>query len=524
MRVCKTCQRFLGGGADSCLYCGFKDVTPLPPVVPGGEEAVNYKINPATVEINSKNKEGKHYRVLESAGTGAHGVVLKVEGPDHRICALKVPLEFNERFTNSQGNRKSILDLSNKYVAHEVEMLNKITGPGLLEVFYAGPVTCRYRDAECRFPGILMELAHATLKDLLDLQMSLQLDISHGEKDNIIGQLSHNLCRLHDTGFVHRDLSPHNVFVVERDGEIFYVFGDMGTSKPANVYDIDNSTTRMAFHDRYLDPALLAYDGFRYDRRLDIYQLGVMVTEIWMGEYWQTQDGDSAMQEIFSMDFEKEYLGKIASNELPGPLLKTLRKATTADISRRYRTAREFKRDLDGALKKAGQETGKKHSRDFFKKSIAISYNRVLSPSPSSPPSPLLPPDPAQEATTIENTPTTVHYRGQRKIDMGLSDELIIQWPGEISIHRASITGESFLECGLENQSVRVRINQSLINETVAVLSQKKKFKTTPWRLEFEGRSIVNIEGIPSKHPGNNDNKGNEGNKNSKNNNKGGGE
>jgi serine/threonine protein kinase len=417
MQQCSQCHRFLSDKVNACTYCGSPGIAAASIVPSRDEEFINYKITAQEIIA-----EKKSYRVIDAVGQGGHGVVLKTEDSQGKCYAVKVPLEFNENFTNSQGNKKSLLDISRKYISHEVEMLNKITSQALLEVVYAGTVRCRGSGVESQFPAILMELAQGTLKDIIDSEMAKGLMVPYEEKINMIRQLTENLERLHEKIVVHRDISPHNVFLTDRSKEIHYVLGDFGSSKPANVYDIDNSTTRMAFHDRYLDPALFMVDRFRYDSRIDIYQLGVMFTEILMGEYWQTDDDESVVSSIQGVDFEKDFLMTFAVNDIHPYIVEKIRKATTRKINKRYRTAAQFKKEMLEAL----QRVEKKGNASM----------------------------------------QTIDYKGQKRIDMGTADLLRLCFNG-LQLKKAKIIGASFLKCHQDNHSILLQVDTGDINKRV---------------------------------------------------------
>ncbi|NIM14026.1 MAG: protein kinase [Candidatus Aminicenantes bacterium] len=505
MQQCSQCKRFLSDKVGACRYCGSSHLEAKPITMGQDEELVNYKIFAENIYIGAET-----YRIIDAVGQGGHGVVLRVESPNGNYYALKAPLEFNELFTNSQGNKKSLLNMSRRYIAHEVDMLSKITSEALLEIVYAGKVVVKCsrndREIESEFPAILLELAEGTLKDVMDNEMANLLVVPYEEKINMIKQLTANLELLHQKIVVHRDISPHNVFIVDRENEIRYVLGDFGTSKPANVYDIHNSTTRMAFHDRYLDPAVFMYDKFRYDCRIDIYQLGVMITEILLGEYWMTEDEDTAGTGIQGLDFEKDFLMNFALHEIDPVLIEKIRKATTLKINNRYRSAGEFRKEVHEALEcvqNAHKKKKKIKSREGLKKNISISYKRIIQFN-------------QWEHGKNEEMTTAVNYNGQKKIDMGTADHLQIRFTG-LELTKARIIGASFLTCHKKDNSIflqvdredigkRVRpllqpgIMNAVIHFLVSLFNPKRPNKSQGHlRVEFDCKSILYIEGIRCK-------------------------
>ncbi|MGD2092937.1 MAG: protein kinase [Candidatus Aminicenantes bacterium] len=499
MQQCSQCQRFLSDEVNTCTYCGSSAITAASIIMDQDEEFTNYKITAHEIIANEKS-----YRVIAAVGQGGYGVVLKAEDSQGKCYAVKVPLEFNESFTNSQGNKKSLLNISHKYISHEVEMLNKITSQALLEVIYAGSVTCRGTGEEHQFPAVLMELAQGTLKDIMDSEMAHCLQVPYEEKVNIIRQLTENLEKLHKKIVVHRDISPHNVFIVDREKEINYVLGDFGSSKPANVYDIDNSTTRLAFHDRYLDPAVFMVDRFRYDSRIDIYQLGVMITEILMGEYWQTDDEESVVSGIQGIDFEKDFLMTFAVNDIHPSIIEKIRKATTRKINKRYRSAADFKKEIHEALQRVEKEGKKIKPKEEIKKNISIAYQRILQA-------------PAQQegamGTGKENDSVSmqaIDYKGQRKIDIGTADQVRVNFNG-LQLKKAKIMGASFLKCQQDRHSILLQVDTEDIKKRIepimnpGIITRFIHFLGSlflhsraqcpgPVRIEFDCQAILYVE------------------------------
>lgn len=474
MQQCSGCKRFLSNDIDHCPFCLSRDICarPILPELP--DELKDYKILARAVTI-----QDQEYRLIDIIGGGSHGVVLKAEGPDRKTYALKLPLQFNELFSNSGGNRKSVLELSRKYVAHEVKMLNKIKSEALIEVFYAGPIYCRCRGKEVELPAILMELAAGTLKDIIDLEMANRLTVPYGEKLDIVRQLSERLETLHRQKIIHRDLSPHNVFFVDRQKEIRCVLADFGTSKPAMPGENRDSSTRMAFHDRYLDPAILMVKNFRYDHRIDIYQLGIIITEVLLGEYWQSGDDETSALDFGQLDFEKEFLLKCVQNEISPPLLKRLRRATSLNINKRYVSAEAFRKAMQEVLTKEEKRGQNPRHRRSLKRNIVISYRRII-------------PAPAESAGS--RLPT-LSYQGQRRIDMGRAGAIRINFP-DFQLRRAKFGEPTFLKCRRDGNTVILQLDSRAIDRKIRPLRRiKTAGSDPPFCLEFEAKARLSIEG-----------------------------
>jgi serine/threonine protein kinase len=474
MQQCSGCQRFLSDHIHRCPFCLSRDISvrrilPAPP-----DELKDYRILARAVTI-----QDQEYRLIDIIGQGSHGVVLKVKGPDRKTYALKLPLQFNELFSNSGGSRKSVLELSRKYLAHEVKMLNQVKSEALVEVFYAGPVCCRGKGKEAELPAILMELAAGTLKDIIDLEMANRLTVPYGERLDIIRQLSERLETLHRQKIIHRDLSPHNVFIVDRHQAIRYVLADFGTSKPAMPGENRDSSTRMAFHDRYLDPAILMVKNFRYDHRIDIYQLGVIFTEVLLGEYWRSEDDETSGLDFGQLDFEKEFLLKCAQGEIGRPLLRRLRRATSLSIDKRYASAGAFSKAMHKALAKEEKRSRNPRQRRAFRRTIIIAYRVTI---------------PAAADSTGSRLPTLC-YRGQRRLDMGRAEAIQINFP-DFRLRRARFGEPTFLKCRREGNTVILRLDSRAIDKKIRPLRRIKTVGSDPaFHLEFEAKARLAIAG-----------------------------
>lgn len=87
---------------------------------------------------------------------------------------------------------------------------------------------------------------------------------------------------LHHLGIVHRDLSPDNILIVNREGELHYVLGDFGGAK--EVYKgSKGSSSLLIGKPSYIDPERMFNPKYGKDCRMDIYSVGIIITEILMG-------------------------------------------------------------------------------------------------------------------------------------------------------------------------------------------------------------------------------------------------
>ncbi|UCH92446.1 MAG: hypothetical protein JSV88_19405, partial [Candidatus Aminicenantes bacterium] len=237
----------------------------------------------------------------------------------------------------------------------------------------------------------------------------------------------------------------------------------------------------------------------------DIYQLGVMITEILLGEYWQTNDEESVISGIQGVDFEKDFLVTFAVNDIHPYIVEKISKATTRKINKRYRSAAEFKKEMHEALQRVEKQGKKIKPKEEIKKNISISYKRILL---------LLPDQEGIKGTGKEDESVsmkTIDYKGQKNIDMGTADRVRLDFNG-LQLRKAKIIGTSFLRCQQDNNSILVQVNTEDIKKTVqpimkpGIISTLSHFLGSSFlrsrgqgggnvRIEFDCRAILYIEG-----------------------------
>jgi len=170
------------------------------------------------------------------------------------------------------------------------------------------------------------------------------------EKKKMVREITNAMTSLHDLNIVHRDLSPDNIFLVDRAGKISYVLGDFGASK--RLFDAVNTakSTRIVGHTAYLDPQRFADKDYRYDFRIDLYSMGIILTEVLIGRYWRNLFNDEDVS-LNSIDFEKDVLAGLVRPLLgQTPVIDVLQKAVRVNPDKRYKSMYEFQEALFSAM------------------------------------------------------------------------------------------------------------------------------------------------------------------------------
>ncbi len=213
-----------------------------------------------------------------------------------------------------------------------------------MEYLHGEPLREVMRQAEERRMGITPELAARICADAAE-----GLHAAH-ELRGKNGQL---------LGLVHRDVTPHNLFVTY-DGYTKVV--DFGIAKVADRLASTRAGTlkgKLA----YMSPEQVR--GADVDRTTDVFALGVVLWEL------------TTNQRLFRMDTDLDTLEKVQACIVPPPstivrgyppgLEQVVLKALSKNKKDRYATAREFSRALQGFLMQRGAFVGPEEVAQFVK-------------------------------------------------------------------------------------------------------------------------------------------------------------
>jgi len=151
-------------------------------------------------------------------------------------------------------------------------------------------------------------------------------------------------------GLVHRDVSPHNVFVtVEGEGKVL----DFGIAKLDRLGGETKEGTEVGVIKgklRYMAPEQLA--GEKLDRRADIYSAGVMLWEALAGErMWRDCSEQQIRSRVQAGDLPAPDAGRTGA---PPELARISRRALALAPGDRYPTALEMADEIERALSDLG--------------------------------------------------------------------------------------------------------------------------------------------------------------------------
>ena len=288
----------------------------------------------------------KKYRILHELGAGgaAHVFLAVARGPVgfHKLVVLKVPKphlagdpDFQRMFTR------------------EAQLAARLNHPNIVQTFEV--VTAR------GLPVIVMEylegqplsaILSAVRSDEprpaatrnLDFPLAMHLRVLVDALNGL--HFAHELTDYDGSvlGVVHRDMSPHNVFVTFQ-GEVKVL--DFGVAKLAEV-EAETRTVRGKL--RYMPPEQLGCR--RVDRRADIFAVGVMLWEAMVGQrLWKGRFNEEIRRRVLNGDIPPP---SRVRRDVPPELEAICLRALAHDPEARPATAADLGRELEQFLSELG--------------------------------------------------------------------------------------------------------------------------------------------------------------------------
>lgn len=280
------------------------------------------------------------YRIVDEIGIGGMASVhlARMDGPGgfQKWVAIK---KIHPHLVEDESFVQMFLD--------EARVAARISHPNVATVFDLGKHEDTY--------WIAMEYLHGEpLREVMRRTEELGTAMPPEIACRVIADAAEGLHAAHELlgkhgeklGLVHRDVTPHNLFVTY-DGVTKVV--DFGIAKFSSRMSHTRAGTlkgKLA----YMSPEQVHGEGI--DRRTDIFALGVVLWELTTG------------QRLFRMESDLDTLAKVQECNVPRPstlirgypvdLEKIVMKALAKNRGERFRTAREFSRALQSLLMRRG--------------------------------------------------------------------------------------------------------------------------------------------------------------------------
>jgi serine/threonine protein kinase len=280
------------------------------------------------------------YRVVDEIGVGGMASVhlARMDGPGgfQKWVAIK---RIHPHLVEDESFVNMFLD--------EARVAARISHPNVATVFELGKHEDTY--------WIAMEYLHGEpLREVMRRTEEIGQPMPPEIACRVIADAAEGLHSAHELlgkngekmGLVHRDVTPHNLFVTY-DGSTKVV--DFGIAKFSSRMANTRAGTlkgKLA----YMSPEQVA--GEPIDRRTDVFAIGVVLWELTTG------------QRLFRMESDLDTLAKVQECNVPRPstivrgypidLEKIVMKALAKTKNERYRTARELSRALQSLLMRRG--------------------------------------------------------------------------------------------------------------------------------------------------------------------------
>ncbi|MEE5993904.1 MAG: protein kinase [Oscillospiraceae bacterium] len=273
-------------------------------------------------------------------GSGSFSVVYEVEARrESRTdrAALKVEAIIADRAILDADKKKSAIDRKKASAESETGIMIKLRDCPYI-VGYQDEYIGAFHDADGNFQGYYNLIRMELLGNVGESIYSGKFQCSEENVKKLAVQIGEGLKFAHDTGVIHRDVKPENLFVSENG---IFKLGDFNISKKADL------TCTYAGSPNYMAPEVYAAktDSFdSYTSQADIYSLGICL-------YQMMNDGLFPL-ESDTCDMDNAYEKRMKGEAFPPPckasdeFAKIIMKACAFSVDERYSSMDEMLDDL----------------------------------------------------------------------------------------------------------------------------------------------------------------------------------
>ncbi len=281
---------------------------------------------------------GGAYRLLTSIGTGSTGAVYAARHePSGALVAAKV---LRERWRHSSGQQRRF--------EREIRAGSKLRHPHIVRMLDAGVET---DGTAWQILELLQgrELATALEQRPLAVEETLKL----------ARQLLQALEAVHLRGYVHRDVKPENVFLIDTpDGSLFAKLLDFGIAKPISPTQTTPALTSEGVilgTPHYMAPEQITGD-LPVSPSSDLWALGALLFTALTGR----PPFHDEMLSTLLVNIARNPAPSVATyrSDVPRRLVEIVARALRTHPAHRYRDAAEMAEEVDRCIADLGSLTG----------------------------------------------------------------------------------------------------------------------------------------------------------------------
>ena len=273
-----------------------------------------------------------HFKIDGQIAEGGMGVIYRAT---HSVIGKKAAIKvLSERYSRDKNMIKRL--------HREARAVNQIGHPNIIDIFDFGQTD------DGREYFVMEYVPGPTLAHILAKRKRLEWSYIHA----ILSQMLDALSAIHDLGFIHRDIKPDNLLVIEQEGGRQWTklldFGIARSMEMGPDGERLTSAGSVMGTPEYVSPEQIR--GRDVDGRADLYAVGVMLYEMVMGEL-PYKAGHSEQIISLLMAHLKEPIppmeGIPVELEIPAFVPDTVKKALAKDPNDRFADAREFAAALE---------------------------------------------------------------------------------------------------------------------------------------------------------------------------------
>jgi serine/threonine protein kinase len=295
------------------------------------------------------------YHLLKELGRGGMGVV--------HLAVSRGPQGFSKLVVLKMMRRQLVGDFeSHRMFLEEARISARLTHPNIVNVY-------EVIDFD-ETPTIVMEyLEGQPLSSIMHRpageKAAPRLLLLYALTKVLAGLgAAHDLRDYDGTPFnlIHRDASPHNIFVLY-DGQVKVL--DFGIAK-AERSEVETQAGTLKGKIRYMPPEQIKH--LAQDRRVDIFTIGVVLWEVLAARrFWGALTDEEVVRELSASRLP----ALPPEANVPAELIRISARALAPDPADRYPTAEDFRHHLEDYLATAGERVGTAQLSAFMRDSFS---------------------------------------------------------------------------------------------------------------------------------------------------------